>query len=601
MNGLSPERPVDVNVRPASAPELTVRAAVAGMALGALMCLSNLYVVLKTGWSIGVTITASILAYATFAGLRSVKLVDTEFTALENNAMSSVASAAGYMTGGGNMAALPALLLLTGAQPSGWWMFLWFAVIAALGVFAAIPIKRQLINVEQLAFPTGTATAETIRSLHAHGDEAADKARRLGIAALAGAVVAFLRDAKVRWLPLHLPATWGLPFSIRGHLAVKWTLGFEGSLLMIGAGALMSWKTGWSMLLGALLAYGVLAPELLSRGLLTVVAYRPIVQWTLWPAAAMLLSSGILSFAFQWRSVARAFSGVRHAFQPVEAPVDPSASSRECPTSWFLIGFGVLSPVMIYLMWRLFAIPWWAGLMAIPLALIMGVVAARVTGETDTTPTKALGPATQLIYGGLMPGALAANVMIANVTGGVGLHAADLLTSLKSGYLLGADPRQQLRAQLLGVLAGAGMVVPAFHLLVPRAELLGSEQFPAPAAQVWAGVSKALVSGIQALPPATRSLALAGAIVGVVLVLCERWAPARVRPFIPSPSGLGIALVIPGYNSISIFIGALGAMLLRRHRGASEFVLPVAAGFIAGESLLGVALALLAATGVIGH
>ena len=49
---------------------------------------------------------------------------------------------------------------------------LWFAVIAALGVFAAIPIKRQLINIEQLPFPTGTATAETINALHGHGEVA---------------------------------------------------------------------------------------------------------------------------------------------------------------------------------------------------------------------------------------------------------------------------------------------------------------------------------------------------------------------------------------------------------------------------------------------
>jgi uncharacterized oligopeptide transporter (OPT) family protein len=65
---------------------------------------------------------------------------------------------------------------------------------------------------------------------------------------------------------------------------------------------------------------------------------------------------------------------------------------------------------------------------------------SRVTGETDVTPTKALGPVTQLIYGGVLPGNVTANVMSANVTGGVGLHAADLLTDLKSGFLLGPNP-----------------------------------------------------------------------------------------------------------------------------------------------------------------
>ena len=73
------------------------------------------------------------------------------------------------------------------------------------------------------------------------------------------------------------------------------------------------------------------------------------------------------------------------------------------------------------------------GDLALPLAVVMGIVAARVTGETDITPTKALGPVTQSIFGALLPGNLPANIMGANVTGGVGLHAADLLTELKTG------------------------------------------------------------------------------------------------------------------------------------------------------------------------
>src|SRR5262249_28316455 len=86
--------------------QLTVRAVVMGMLIGMVMCLSNLYVVLKTGWSMGVTVTACILAFGAFSALRAARLTSGEFTALENNAMGSVASAAGYMTGGGNMHAV---------------------------------------------------------------------------------------------------------------------------------------------------------------------------------------------------------------------------------------------------------------------------------------------------------------------------------------------------------------------------------------------------------------------------------------------------------------------------------------------------------------
>ena len=138
-------------------PQLTWRALAAGVVIGALLCLSNLYVALKTGWSLGVTVTASVMAWGLFAAARSAGLVRRELGVLENNAACSVASSAAYMTGGGNLAALPAILMLTGARMPPVEMALWFALIAALGVLAAIPLKRRFINVEALPFSDGNS------------------------------------------------------------------------------------------------------------------------------------------------------------------------------------------------------------------------------------------------------------------------------------------------------------------------------------------------------------------------------------------------------------------------------------------------------------
>ena len=586
--------------------QLTPRAVVAGMLLGAVMCLSNLYVVLKTGWSLGVTVTACILGFALFRALRSVGLSREPFTLLENSAVGSVAAAAGYMTGGGNMAAVPALLLLTGMRPGPWAMFFWFAVIAAMGVCAAIPIKRELVNAEKLPFPTGTATAETLLSLHGAESEGG-KARLLGWAAAIGTVVAWLRDAKAAWMPFNLRANFPLPFSYGGYSAGQWTMAFDGSLILLGSGAIVGFRTGWSMLLGALLNYGVLAPSMADAGVIKTVSYKGIMQFSLWPAAAMLISSALLSFAFRWRSIVKSFSGLTRLTRRRPSDEQGLAESNtiaavECPDWWFPTGYALLSPIVITLMQWLFGIPWWIGIITIPLSIVMGVVAARVTGETDTTPTKALGPVTQSIFGALLPGNLPANLMGANVTGGVGLHAADLLTDLKTGYLVGANPRQQFFAQLFGVLAGAAAVVPVFNLLVPSPEVIGSPEFPAPAVQVWAGVSKVLVDGLSALHPTARSAAGIAFLLGIALVLAERWAPPKLRAFVPSPSGIGIAMVIPGYNSIAMFLGGFIAEMLRRRRPAlaERCVVPVASGFIAGESLMGVLIAVLIALGFLG-
>lgn len=593
-----PERVWLEQVYKKGARQLTVRAVVTGMLLGGVMCLSNLYVFLKTGWSLGVTLTACILAFGIFRFLRALRIVRAEFSILENNAMSSVASAAGFMTGGGNMSAVPALFLLTGTLPSTGALVVWLSVISFLGVFAAVPIKRQLVNIEQLPFPTGRATAETIESMHAGGKS--EKGKWLFGSALIGVLTAWLRDAKVRWLPFHIPHNVSIfPFSIAGRPAADWTLSMEGSLILFAVGGLIDFRTGWSLLMGAVLTYGVAAPKLVAAGLVAEVKYKALVQWTLWPGAALLLSSGLLSFAFQWRSVGKSFSGLMALFRrDSRKDVDPLADV-ECPAWWFPLGFAILGPVVVYLMWALFNIPWWAGIVSLPLSVFMGVVAARVTGETDVTPTKALGPVTQLIYGIMVPKNVPAIVMGANVTGGVGLHAADLLTDLKSGYMLGANPRQQFIAQLFGVVAGAVVVVPAFRLLIPTPDLIGTPDFPAPSVQVWAGVSRAFAEGLAGLHPVARIATLVGFALGCALTLLDRFAPKTWKRFIPSASGLGIAMVVPGYNAISMFAGSALAELIKRTKPhvAEKTVVPVSSGFIAGESLMGILIAILVAVG----
>src|SRR4051812_7155151 len=77
-------------------PNLTVRTVVVGMLIGGVMCLSNLYVFFKTGWSMGVTLTACLLAFATFQALQAVGLAKKPLGVLENNALTTVASGAGY-------------------------------------------------------------------------------------------------------------------------------------------------------------------------------------------------------------------------------------------------------------------------------------------------------------------------------------------------------------------------------------------------------------------------------------------------------------------------------------------------------------------------
>jgi uncharacterized oligopeptide transporter (OPT) family protein len=235
--------------------------------------------------------------------------------------------------------------------------------------------------------------------------------------------------------------------------------------------------------------------------------------------------------------------------------------------------------------------PYWQTAVAVLLSFALALVACRVTGETDTTPVGAMGKITQLVFGVLRPGDTNVNLMSANITAATAGSSADLLTDLKSGYLLGANPRKQFLAQFAGIFVGAIVTVLAFRLLVPDASVLGSDLFPAPAAQTWRAVAVALSGGLAALGVVKIWSIVAGALVGVALTLLPLLLP-RHQHLIPSPAGLGLAWTFHWYYGVLFFVGAsIGWWLEKRHpRLAEEFTFPVASGWIAGESLMGVGL-----------
>ena len=586
-----------------SRPQLTLRAAISGMLLGGIMSLSNLYVVLKTGWSLGVTITAGVLAYAIFAFLYKVKLTKSHFGMLENNAMQSVASTAGIMNGGGNLAAIGALLMITGTPMPGGQMFVWMAAIAMLGVVMAIPLKQQMINVEKLTFPSGIAAAETIRALHAeeaaqHGQASADgglKAKLLGWGGAIGAAVAFFKDAHGSWMPFNLPEKLMIPFlTIRGRPLSDFTLSIETSLVLVAAGAIIGFRAAWSMMLGAIVNYAIVVPFVVDAGIIgPKLGYRNIVAWSVWFGSAMILTSGLLAFAFQWRTVLRAIQSVAGVVHSHGGAGD--TGMREVPMKWFFIGIACIAPVVIFLQNSFFNIPVWMGIFSVFLAFFIAIVACRATGETDITPTGALGKITQVTYGVLDPGNVTTNLMSANTTGGVGTHSSDLMVDLKAGYLLKADPIQQFWAQFLGVIAGAIFVVPAFRLLIPTADVLGSDKWPAPASQTWKGVAEMLAKGLDTLHPTAQMAILIGGGLGIALVLLEKAFP-KAKAYIPSPISFGLAFTMPASNAIAFFIGASITLWLEKFRPktAELAVIPVSSGIIAGESIIAVIIAALA-------
>ena len=602
--------------------QLTLRAVLMGGVLGMFMSISNLYTTLKLGWSFGVAITACVLSFVIWNTIRSVfggRL--SQMTMLENNCMQSTATAAGSSTGAAIGTAFGALLLIEGGHRP-WYVVASFALFAAaLGVFLAIPMKRQMVNQEQLKFPSGIAAAETLRSLYSKGSEAMRKAWALLFSLVAGGLVGLLRSYSALveqlrgsgrpqvWLE-KLQAAVFIPDSLnfpqwmnplaRGQMA---GFAFEPSVLLIGAGMITGLRVSLSMLLGSAVLYFVVAPHLVAidlahaglAGYVPSFAMKPSgdiipTRWALWGGTAIMVFSSLTTVALQWRTLARAFT----LFKKSERPAHSAAMDAiEVPVSWLVAGLIPITIGMVLVQYLAFHVSIFLGLVAVALSFVVSLVCCRATGETDTTPIGAMGKLTQLLYAAL-PGAqgiASINLMAAGVTASAGGAAADLLTDLKSGYILGANPRKQFIAQFVGIFFGLAAVVPAWFAMVPNKQAL--EAFNPPATYMWKAVADLLTQGLHMLPVTAIWAIVIGAVVGVALPLAGMLFP-KAHPYLPSAMGLGLSWVMPFQNSFSFAIGAVivAAWAKFSRKNSELYYVPIASGLIAGESLIAAIIAI---------
>jgi uncharacterized oligopeptide transporter (OPT) family protein len=577
--------------------QLTWRAVLMGSLLGGVLSLTNLYIGLKAGWAFGVAITACILSYAIWTVLYKLGLARTNMTILENNCMQSTASSAGYSTGGTLISAFAAYMLLYPNQPLTVPMMLaWVFFLALLGVTMAIPMKRQMINIEQLRFPSGIAAAETLRALHSHGEKGMRSARALGIAGLLAGINQFWADGFKLLSPRLEPysiSTWvdWLNDKVSGEKWTTRTVLFSWDPIFIAAGALTGLRVCISMMIGGTLCWAVFVPILQNQGFISPLPeYREAVMWTLWGGVACMVTSGLLSFAMQWRSMVRAFGSLGKLFSRGDQTVT-EVDALEAPTSWFVAGQLIGLVGLAWLAKETFGMPYWQSTTAGLLTFFLALVACRVTGETDTTPIGAMGKVTQLIFGGLSPGDMQANLMSANITAGAASSSADLLTDLKSGYLLGANPRKQFLAQFAGIFVGTLVTVLCFRIMVPDPSALLTKQFPAPAAVTWKAVAEALSKGLSELHPIKIWSIAVGGLIGIVLPLLSKVFP-KYEKWVPSAAGIGLAWTFQWYTAALFFLGAVIGSGFEKAapERSKEYTFPVASGIVAGGSLVAVAL-----------
>ena len=599
-------------------PQLTLRALLTGMLLGSLMSSINLLIGLQLGVGIGVGIIAVLIAYTIFYLFSKLRIC-RPLGILENVTVQTSASIAAYMASAALVSAIPALLILADkievtwldvtltfageTQVISWFVIvIWVIIIALIGVALAIPLKREMINKEKLPFPYGIAAAETLKSLHLKSKDSNEKIYWL----IGTAVVAFIFEMiKIKAPFTLIEAIECLPRDVYctfvgttiGLVSIK-TIGFGVtlSLTFVGVGMLIGMRVSVSMLVGGIVAWLIIAPnivpELHQMGIfgktpLEKIPWREIMtSWFIWPGVAIMVTSSFTSFFMQSGSIVKAISKLLKKSSTTKDDIDELAKSIEIPFTWFIWLFGIAGSICVFLQWYIFDIPVWLGIIAVLISLILGLIAARSAGETGIAPIGALGKITQFIYALLSPGNTITNLMTASITAGAANNSGDLLTDLKTGYLLGASPRKQLIAQLFGGLLGAFVVVGLFVLLLHQYKI-GGEVLPAPAAQMWAKVAEVLTQGIEMPPYGLLGVAIAGGL-GILFAILDKTVPKKFKIFVPSSIAIGLAFMLPFKYLVPIAIGGIAVSVLGHFvkNWTEKNIMVVAAGLLIGETIM---------------
>ncbi|MBX3250717.1 MAG: OPT/YSL family transporter [Myxococcales bacterium] len=601
------EEPFDPNEYPPldlDSPQLTIRALVSGCLIGGVLSLCNIYAGLKIGWGFNMSITAMLIAFGVFRAFgRPMGL-------LENNINQTTASSAASISSAGLVAPIPAFTILTSEELSYPVLVLWTAAVSLVGVVVAIGLRRQMIEVDKLPFPGGVASAETIKQIYAQGKEAMARVMMLVSGAVVGAVVkltAHFAKLHALALPGSITAKAGAASGVSKYTFANLGFSLDPSVLMIGVGAIIGLRAGVSLILGAGLSWLWLAPWALDEGWAQpgplneeAMWFGAVNKWMLWPGVAMMVTASLTSFAFSWKSIVTAIRGGKStsdASDPYRSGdlADDPRVRQDVPRNVFLIGLVVALVAASVTQTTFFGIPLWIAVAGVLFTFVLAVVAGRVSGETGITPVGPMGKVTQLLFGVVSPGDVAGNLMAANVTGGAASQCADLLHDLKTGALIGASPRQQAFGQFFGVMAGALIGCWGYLLLCPDpAGMLLTDEWPAPAVAAWKAVAELFREGLAAMPAmAPEAMAIAGGL-GVVLAVAEKVVPKKALMWVPSPGSIGLAMVVPALYSISMFLGAIAAFGVTKVQPAwaKRFLIVLAAGLIAGESLVGVGLAI---------
>lgn len=557
--------------------QLTFRALLAGCLLGSMVSMINIYLGLQTGWSTGAGLIAAILGFA------AMKPLFPDYSILENNITETAGAAAGSMsTAVGIVALVPALDML-GKPMSLTTLYIWGFSVGLIGIFFIAPLRKQILLIDKLRFPSGIATAETIVIMHENQGKDNNAMVLIKFALIAGAITLFTFFVPVFH---HIDL-----FAVVGLSAVGfWGFNVLTSPMMFGAGMLMGIRVGVSLLLGAIIAWGIITPIIVHFNWVSgpLFNYKTGAQgWLLWPGVTLMTVDSLMTFALTLPRIIQSF----HHRENI------AKTEEDIPSLWWISGLAITSVATTISLKIFFHIPILVSIIGIVLSSLLASIATRATGETDINPLSAVSKVTQLVYAGISPGQTLLNLMGAGLTSAGATSAGDMMSDLKTGLLLNASPKKQFISQCIGSIFGIIFSVPLYFLF-KKAYDIGGPNLPAPAAHAWKAFAEVLTQGVSALPQHCLSAVVISAGIAIILSLLSR--VEALQKYLPSNTAMGIAFIIPAFYPMIFFAGAIFYLIWQKYytEQANKYLFPVASGLIVGEGLMGVCKAGLILMGV---
>ncbi|WP_242344995.1 OPT/YSL family transporter [Anaeromyxobacter terrae] len=562
--------------------ELTARAIAIAVLVAALMGAAEPTVVLRIGYGPNISVVSAFLGFILITIIG--RITGRRGTRWENNLVQTAGTAAG--SGVGFMAVVLAAIDMLNQRGllnlhlSSLQIFAWLAPSGLLGVLLAVPLRKHYIDEENLPFADGTAAGETLLVLDEGPKQAGPRVAALGIGGALSAGLTVLRQS-LGWIP----DTFAFRFLTPHAEALR--IGTEVGVLSLGAGILVGLRVTLSMATGMVLAWLVAPEQLLARGLVPELTFNAVLQrWIMWPATGLMVSGGLTALALKWKVIAKTF----HGLSGKEAD-----AGGDFPMRWVVWGALACGVVLAAVQKISLGFPLWLSAVSVLLSIVLMLVGIRVLGETNWAPISAMANVMQAVFAVLAPGHVPINMIGSGMSGAVAANGEHLMQDYRAGRIVGSTNRNLTYLQLIGVPIGAAAVAIAYPAVRARYGIGGEGGLTSPISVKWAGFAELLSKGFGALPASALVALVIALVAGVILTVLE--SNPRFGRYVPSPTAIGLGALIPGFAVVPMVIGGIGQDLWRRLSPRTEevFATPLASGFITGEALVLLFLALLAA------